>query len=114
MRRLHYSIHTERAYTDWIKRFVKFHYRQAREELLVEPEKKVEDYLTHLAVRANVAAATQNQAFNALVFLYKRVAVCASTQIPERGAGVGLAVRFSQPESSERPAQRGGASPPCR
>ena len=73
MRRLHYSIHTERAYCDWIARFVRFHHMQARETLFVEPEKKVEDYLTYLAVQANVAAATQNQAFNALVFLYKRV-----------------------------------------
>ncbi len=73
MRRLHYSIHTERAYCDWITRFVRFHHIQARETLFVEPEKKIEDYLTYLAVQANVAAATQNQAFNALMFLYKRV-----------------------------------------
>jgi len=72
-RRLHYSIHTERAYCDWIMRFIRFHHLQERESLLVEPEKKVEDFLTHLAVQANVAASTQNQAFNALVFLYKQV-----------------------------------------
>lgn len=46
---------------------------QARETLFVEAEKKVEDYLSHLAVQANVAASTQNQAFNALVFLYKQI-----------------------------------------
>ncbi len=73
MRRLHYSIHTERAYCNWIARYVRFHHMQARETLFVEPEKKVEDYLTHLALQANVAASTQNQAFNALVFLYKQV-----------------------------------------
>lgn len=73
MRRLHYSIHTERAYCDWIARFVRFHHWQAREALLLEAEKKVEDFLTHLAVQGNVAASTQKQAFNALVFLYKRV-----------------------------------------
>jgi integron integrase len=73
MRRLHYSIHTERAYCDWIIRFVSFHHLQAREALFIEPEKKVEQFLTHLAVQANVAASTQNQALNALVFLYKRV-----------------------------------------
>ena len=76
LRRLHYSIHTERAYCDWIMRFIKFHYLQEREALLVEPEKKVEDFLTHLAVQANVAASTQNQAFNSLVFLYKQVLKC--------------------------------------
>lgn len=73
MRRLHYSIHTERAYCDWILRYIRFHHMQVRETLFIEPEKKVEDYLTHLAVQANVATSTQNQAFNALIFLYKRV-----------------------------------------
>jgi len=46
---------------------------QVRETLFIEPEKKVEDYLTYLAVQANVVASTQNQAFNTLVFLYKLV-----------------------------------------
>jgi len=73
MRRLHYSINTERTYCDWITRYIHFHHMQVRETLLIEPEKKVEEYLTYLAVQANVAASTQNQAFNALVFLYKRV-----------------------------------------
>jgi integron integrase len=73
LRRLHYSIHTERAYCDWIARFVRFHHLQARENLLIDPKKKVEDFLTHLAVQANVATSTQNQAFNSLVFLYKKV-----------------------------------------
>ena len=76
LQRLHYSIHTERAYCDWITRYIRFHHLQERAALLVEPEKKVEDFLTHLAVQANVAASTQNQAFNALVFLYKRVLEC--------------------------------------
>jgi len=73
MRRMHYSIHTERSYCDWVKRFIHFHHLQARETLFVGAEKKVEDYLSYLAVQANVAASTQNQAFNALVFLYKQV-----------------------------------------
>jgi len=73
MRRLHYSIHTERAYCDWITRYIRFHHLQEKAALLMKPEKKVEDFLTHLAVRANVAVSTQNQAFNALIFLYKKV-----------------------------------------
>jgi len=73
MRRLHYSIHTENAYCDWITKYIRFHQMQARETLFIQPEKKVKDYLTYLAVQANVAASTQNHAFNALVFLYKRV-----------------------------------------
>lgn len=73
LRRLHYSIHTERAYCDWIMRFIKFHQLQEKDTLLIDPKKKVEDFLTYLAVNLNVAASTQNQAFNALVFLYKQV-----------------------------------------
>jgi len=73
MRRLHYSIHTENAYCEWVTKYIHFHKMLTRETLFIEPEKKVEDYLTYLAVQANVAASTQNQAFNALVFLYKRV-----------------------------------------
>ncbi len=73
MRRLHYSIHTERAYCDWVARFIRFHQMKARDALFVDAEKNVEDFLTHLAVQDSVAVSTQNQAFNALVFLYKRV-----------------------------------------
>lgn len=68
----HYSIHTERSYVDWIVRFIHFHRMRSREDLL-PAEPKIESFLTHLAVEGNVAAATQNQAMNALVFLYKRV-----------------------------------------
>lgn len=76
LRRLHYSIHTERAYCDWVARYIRFHHLQKKEALLIDAENKVETFLTHLAVQANVAASTQNQAFNALVFLYKRVLNC--------------------------------------
>jgi len=73
MRRLHYSIHTERSYCEWIARYVKFHRMRSREELLAAGAREVEAFLTHLAEEAKVAASTQNQAMNALVFLYKRV-----------------------------------------
>jgi len=68
----HYSIHTERAYVDWIVRYVRFHKMRSRDDLF-PPEPKIEAFLTDLAVNANVASATRNQAMNALVFLYKRV-----------------------------------------
>lgn len=73
MHRLHYSIHTERSYCDWIARYIRFHRMQSREELLRAGAAEVEQFLTHLAEEGKVAAATQNQAMNALVFLYKRV-----------------------------------------
>jgi hypothetical protein len=72
MRLHHYSIHTERTYLDWIKRYIAFYRMKSREDL-AGGEKKFEAFLTHLAVDEQVAAATQNQAMNALIFLYKRV-----------------------------------------
>src|SRR6266508_2614718 len=72
LRLQHYSMHTERSYVEWIRRCVRFHGMRSREDLF-PAEPKIEAFLTDLAVHGNVAAATQNQAMNALVFLYKRV-----------------------------------------
>ena len=72
MRLHHYSIHTERSYLEWIRRFVLFHRMHSREEL-ANGEGKIEAFLTDLAVRGKVSASTQNQAMNALVFLYRKV-----------------------------------------
>ena len=70
MRFKHYSIRTETAYRDWIKRFIFFHgKRQPREMGAVE----VARFLSDLAVTRKVASSTQNQAFNALQFLYREV-----------------------------------------
>ena len=66
----HYSIRTEQAYLDWIKRYIFFHKKRHPEEM---GEKEVAEFLTYLAVDRNVSAATQNQALNALNFLYKAV-----------------------------------------
>jgi integron integrase len=70
IRAKHYSIRTEQAYIDWIKRFIHFHGKRHPAELGA-PE--VEGFLTHLAVARNVSAATQNQAKSALLFVYKEV-----------------------------------------
>jgi site-specific recombinase XerD len=66
----HYSIRTEQAYLDWIKRFILFHGKRHPENM---GNAEVEQFLTHLAVERNVAASTQNQALNAIVFLYHEV-----------------------------------------
>lgn len=70
IRRKHYSIRTEIAYLQWIKRFILFHNKRHPKEMAA-PD--VERFLTYLAVDLNVAASTQNQALNAIVFLYKQV-----------------------------------------
>jgi site-specific recombinase XerD len=70
IRRKHFSIRTEQAYTDWIRRFILFHGKRHPREM-AEPE--VTAFLTHLSRERNVAASTQNQALSALLFLYKEV-----------------------------------------
>ncbi|MFQ5454621.1 MAG: integron integrase [Nitrospirota bacterium] len=72
MRLRHYSIHTERTYCEWITRYIRYHKMRKREDLQ-GGEKKIEDFLTHLAVKEGVAPATQNLAMNALVFLYRQI-----------------------------------------
>jgi Phage integrase, N-terminal SAM-like domain len=59
LRYKHYSIRTEQAYVDWIKRFIDFHGRRHPKEM---GEAEISAFLTHLAVNRSVAASTQNQA----------------------------------------------------
>jgi len=66
----HYSIRTEDAYVQWVKRFILFHDKRHPREMGAA---EIEAFLTDLAVQKQVAASTQNQALNALVFLYKEV-----------------------------------------
>ena len=70
IRMRHYSIRTESAYVDWIKRFILFHGKRHPREMGIS---EVQAFLSYLAVTGEVAASTQNQALNALVFLYKAV-----------------------------------------
>src|SRR2546429_7465305 len=66
----HLSLRTEQAYRNWIKRYIFFHDKRHPRELDAEA---VRSFLTHLAVHGRVSASTQNQAFNALLFLYRHV-----------------------------------------
>ncbi len=70
MRRRHYSPRTEKAYIDWMTRFVLFYDRRPPEEMGVE---EVVAFLSHLAEQRKVSAATQRQAASALLFLYRTV-----------------------------------------
>ncbi len=72
MRRRHYSIRTERSYCVWVKRYVLFHRMRSRDDL-GDGEKKIEAFLNHLTVDLHVVLSTQNQAMNALLFLYRKV-----------------------------------------
>ena len=58
MRLHHYSIHTERTYSDWIKRYIRYHRMTDRQDL-IDGEARIEVFLTHLAVDKSVAPSTQ-------------------------------------------------------
>ncbi|HIP06930.1 MAG TPA: integron integrase [Mariprofundaceae bacterium] len=66
----HYGRKTEVAYVRWIKDFIYFHHKRHPKEMGMH---EIEVYLSHLTVNQHVAASTQKQAFNALLFLYKQV-----------------------------------------
>lgn len=66
----HYSIRTEHSYVSWIKRYILYHGKRHFKDM---GEREIEDFLTHMAVDLKVASSTQNQAFNALLFLYREV-----------------------------------------
>jgi site-specific recombinase XerD len=66
----HYSIRTEQAYLHWVKRYILFHGKRHPREMGA-PE--LTAFLSHLAIKGNVAAATQNLALNAVLFLYREV-----------------------------------------
>jgi integron integrase len=66
----HYSRRTEMAYVHWIKRYVHFHNLTHPREM---GKNEIRDFLSHLATKENVSASTQNQALNALLFLYGSV-----------------------------------------
>jgi len=65
-----YSIRTEQAYIDWIRRFILFHKKRYPEQM---GEEEIAAFLSHLNLDLRVAASTQNQAFSALLFLYQQV-----------------------------------------
>lgn len=66
----HYSFSTEKTYVHWIKHYILFHQKKHPLEMGKE---EIEAYLTKLAVKDKVSPTTQNQAFSAILFLYKEV-----------------------------------------
>ena len=70
MRTRHLALRTEQSYVQWLRRFIAFHGRKHPREVGAAG---VEQFLTHLAVDRKVSAATQNQALQALLFVYRHV-----------------------------------------
>jgi integron integrase len=87
LRARHYSLRTERTYVAWIRRFILFH---GKRHPLAMGSPEVVAFLSDLAVRGKVAAATQNQALSAILFLYRAV-------LGRELEGLDAAVRASAP-----------------
>lgn len=68
-----FSYSTEKTYVDWVRRFILFHGKRHPKEM---GKAEVTAFLTHLAVKREVAPSTQNQALSALLFLYAQVLDC--------------------------------------
>ncbi len=75
IRMKHYSYSTERTYRDWAKRFFTYVQETKKKDdaSSVVTQEDVKDFLSHLAIKQRVSASTQNQAFNALLFLFREV-----------------------------------------
>lgn len=80
MRVRHYSLRTEEAYVGWMRRYILFHGKRHPKELA---EEQVSQFLSALATEGKVAESTQNQALNALLFLYKALLGQELKFIPE-------------------------------
>ncbi len=70
IRTKHLSPSTEKTYVNWIKRYIIFHGKRHPKDM---GRREIEQFLTHPAVKEHVSANTQNQAFSAILFLYKKV-----------------------------------------
>lgn len=66
----HYSLRTEDFYPHWIRRFISFHGKRHPREM---GGPQVEAFPPHLATVGRVAVSTQNQAWSALLFMYREV-----------------------------------------
>jgi integron integrase len=88
LRTRHFSRRTEQSYLAWIRRFILFHGKRHPDGLGCN---EVAGYLSHLASSRQVSASTQNQAFSALLFLYREV-------LGRELAGLDLVPRARLPE----------------
>ena len=94
----HLSIRTEKAYLQWIKRYILFHHKRHPMEL---GENEIRSFLTYLACDKYVSSSTQNQALNAIIFLYSQVlhkSLGSFGDVPRAQRSARLPVVFSRNE----------------
>jgi len=107
IRAQHYRRRTEEADVHWIRRYILFHGKRHPTTLSAD---EITAFLTSLAIEKSVAASTQNQAFSALMFLYREVLQqdLGSVEPAPRAKGPSFAATLSQPTlaSSHGPRRR--------
>jgi len=79
----HYSYSTERTYIHWINRFFRYMEECKGASARIPQPEDIKNYLTHLAVKKRVSSSTQNQAFNAILFLFRDVLKVAIGDLTE-------------------------------
>jgi integron integrase len=102
----HYAYSTERTYIDWAKRFFNYTLKLKKKDITTSGlnSSDVRDYLSFLAMKRDVSSSTQNQAFNALVFLFRevlRIAIDNLSQTVRAKRGQKLPVVLSVEEVQE-------------
>jgi len=80
IRYLHYSRSTEASYVQWARRFILFHNKRHPGEM---GSQEIVSFLNHLVVQEHVSSSTQNQALNAILFLYKHVVEKDPGELPD-------------------------------
>ena len=70
MRFHHYSFSTEKSYVQWILRYIRFNDSRHPKEM---DKHEIERFLSYLVMNRNVSASTQNQASNAILFIYRKI-----------------------------------------
>jgi integron integrase len=102
----HYSYSTERTYIDWAKRFFDYTLKLKKKDITASglDSSDVRDYLSYLAMKQHVSSSTQNQAFNALLFLFRdilKIAIDDLSQTVRAKRGQRLPVVLSVEEVKE-------------
>jgi integron integrase len=102
----HYSYSTERTYIDWAKRFFDYTLKLKGKDMIASglDSTDVRDYLSYLAMKRHVSSSTQNQAFNALLFLFRdvlKIAIDDLSQTVRAKRGQRLPVVLSVEEVQE-------------
>jgi integron integrase len=102
----HYSYSTERTYIDWAKRFLDYTLKLKKKDITASglDSSDVRDYLSYLAMKRHVSSSTQNQAFNALLFLFRdilKIAIDDLSQTVRAKRGQRLPVVLSVEEVKE-------------